>query len=661
MNKGKENGGEVLENIREFNLIQNQNLNDLGVGRIFEVLQEFHGRIGRFKQFKFTVGRVTSAIALYRTGWDNRGIVNLLKRGVIKPVGNFDESDVIYTDAIIDELKKREQTEAKKESEKTIKNVKEILKEDTKEAIGVIVNSILENHNILTFSDTDEIFVYEKGVYRGNGSKKISKIVQSFLQTECTIHIVNEVVGHIKRSTYTDRENVAEPITKICLQNGILNLDTLEVEPHSPDVIFFNKLPVNFNKEADCPRIKNFLSEVVPGDSIPTLQEMVGYCLYKNYFVHKAFMLVGDGANGKSTFINLIKRFLGFENCASEPLQSLETNRFAQSSLFGKLANVFADLPARALRETSCFKMLTGQDPLAAERKFKDRFSFVNYAKLIFSCNQIPRSPDNSDAFFRRWLIIIFPHQFLGNDADKKLAEKLTTPAELSGFLNFAIEGLRRLLQSGEFSNSSSIEQVREDYIRKSDSVASFNMDCVLIAPDEFIEKRKLYTEYTDYCRDRNYPVVPENTFHKELQAIIRVEDYHATVDNKRVRCWRGIKIDTKTLNGKKGVQPVQPVRDVHPVHDVQAKSHLKFNQVTPSFEKTSISEKNETLSDDFLDSKQVKDTLFSLFAMQPEIEIQQFLTRYPEKFHTSIEILLDNLKRDGEIFEPRPGWIKML
>ena len=341
-----------------------------------------------------------------------------------------------------------------------------------KEALYKLSKYFLGKYNTITLSDTDEILIYRHGVYIP-GSKIIARHTQDILKDKATINTINELLGHIKRETYKDRDEINEPIDKICLKNGILNLNTLEIEQHNHNIFFLSKLPVSYNKEADCPEIKKFLKEVLPESSIPVVQELIGYCLYKKYHIHKAFMLIGTGANGKSTFINLLRSFLGKENCASIPLQRLEENRFSLSSLHGKLTNMFADLPARSLRYTSIFKMLTGEDLIPAEKKFKDEFFFQNHAKQLFSCNQIPESPDESDAFFRRWIIITFPNQYL-NNPDRKLLSKLTTDNELSGLLNYALIGLKRLLEKGDFSNPSSTEEVREEYIRKSDSVGSF-------------------------------------------------------------------------------------------------------------------------------------------------------------------------------------------
>ncbi len=248
-----------------------------------------------------------------------------------------------------------------------------------------------------------------------------------------------------------------------------------------------------------------------------------------------------------STLINLIKTFLGFKNCTSIPLQRLDTDKFATSQMYGKLANLFADLPPRGLKETSIFKMLTGEDFIPAQRKFRDEFQFVNYAKQIFSANQVPKSMDDSDAFFRRWLPITFGKQFLEGKADVDMLKKITTPEELSGLLNWAIAGLKRLLKNKKFSSSKSIANVREEYIRMSDSVGAFIMDCVDASPDEYVIKKDLYVEYTAYCRDRNYPIVSEIVFHKEILKQLRVEDFRATDPNgNRIYTWKGIKLRTQ-------------------------------------------------------------------------------------------------------------------
>ncbi|RLJ02728.1 MAG: hypothetical protein DRP11_02670, partial [Candidatus Aenigmatarchaeota archaeon] len=296
------------------------------------------------------------------------------------------------------------------------------------------------------------------------------------------------------------------------------------------------------------------------------LLEFVGYCLYRQYHIHKALMLVGGGSNGKSTFIKLVQRLLGRDNVANRSLQELVEDRFAAADLFGKLANLFYDLPSAALTDTGAFKGLTGGDTVKGEKKFKSAFSFDNYAKLIFSANQIPRvRGDYSDAFFRRWIIINFPNKFEGERADKNLLEKLTTLEELSGFLKLAVAHLRGLLERGDFSYSKTVDEIRQEYIRKSDPVGAFAQDCLLISPNHAIEKKLLYTVFCEYCRAMKFTPPADVTFYKRLNKHVSFSEERITLHGERRRAFVGFKFNEDLVT----VQPVQ---------DVQGRYYLIYN-----------------------------------------------------------------------------------
>jgi putative DNA primase/helicase len=317
----------------------------------------------------------------------------------------------------------------------------------------------------------------------------------------------------------------------------------MELKPYNPDNMFFNKIPVKYDPKADCPNIKRFLNEVTATkEDIDILLEVIGFCLYREYIIAKALMLVGGGSNGKSTFLNLLKAFLGKENVSGRSLQELEENRFAKADLHHKLANIYADLPDKALWRTGTFKMLTGRDLITAERKFQHSFTFENYAKLLFSANKVPEAYDDSDAFFRRWLIIVFPNQFINEKADPYILQKLTTPEELSGLLNLVLPALKRLLEKGQFSYSKTTEEIREDYIRKSSPIAAFVMDCLEVDSDAFIIKQDLYNAFAAYCRERKIPCVTKDTFFKNLPQHIPVIDHRPKINGIRVVTFKGIR-----------------------------------------------------------------------------------------------------------------------
>jgi len=251
--------------------------------------------------------------------------------------------------------------------------------------------------------------------------------------------------------------------------------------------------------------------------------------------------------------INVIQAFLGIDNISSVSLQELGFNRFAMARLYGKLANLYPDLSDASLKQTGRFKMLTGGDPIEAERKFKDPFSFINYAKLIYSANKVPSTGDPSDAFFRRWIFVNFPNKFEGKDADRRLIDRLTTKEELSGLFNWAIEGLKRLLENGGFSHSKSTEETRDLYERMSSQVIAFVKDCAKIESTEWERKDVLYGAFNEYCKENSLPTMAKNIFGQKLPEVSgAIRASRRKIGGKQVTIWTGISLldELKSENG---------------------------------------------------------------------------------------------------------------
>ncbi len=182
---------------------------------------------------------------------------------------------------------------------------------------------------------------------------------------------------------------------------------------------------------------------------------------------------------------------------------------------------------------------------MRAERKFQMAFSFVNHAKLWFSANRVPRTEDDSDAFYRRWNIIVFPNAFDGEKADPHLLSRLTTPEELSGILVWAVGGLRRLLRVGAFSNSSTVETIREEYTRLSDPVAAFVADPCEKDPTSDVRKDDMYAAYVKYCGERGLTKLAKNVFPRELPRVAPwVRAARHTIGGDRIPVWEGIRLE---------------------------------------------------------------------------------------------------------------------
>jgi len=399
------------------------------------------------------------------------------------------------------------------------------------------------DYNFITTDDNKEIYYYNGGRYHSNGDTLIRQLSEEFMEDLTSKHYKNEIEDYIKDKKYVNRFETFNTDPKLInVKNGVVDVTTGELLPHNPSYHFLNEIPVEYDDKADCPLIKKFVSEVVYEKDIPVLQEFMGYCLYRRYNIHKAFMFLGGGKNGKSTFINLLTKFLGYNNVSNKELQDIIYNRFAVSSLYGKLLNASADISDKALGQTGKFKELSGEDRVDAEVKFKDSFTFVNYAKFLFSANKLPAAKDDSYAYFRRWVLISFPNTFVGKQCDPDLLEKITTPSELSGLLNWSIEGLCRLLSNGDFSYSLTVEDVMEKYKTLSDPEYAYVQQNIRNDTNSYIEKDEVWEHYVKWCKENNLPVTPKNMLTTKLSRHIpEMRAERRRILGKRVQVYENI------------------------------------------------------------------------------------------------------------------------
>ncbi len=222
----------------------------------------------------------------------------------------------------------------------------------------------------------------------------------------------------------------------------------------------------------------------------------------------------------KALFLICFKYLLGNGNFSNVTLQEICYNRFAAANLYQKMANISADLPKTAISTSGRFKMLTGRDTISAEFKHKNAFQFSNTAKMWFSCNEFPQTTEDTLAYVRRWKIFNCPNAFIGEKANPNILEKLITPTELSGFLNWILEGLNRLLINGRFSENETEEKLRENILKLSNPTRAFleiNIEKTNNTK-EFIIETELYSEFIAYCDLNNLPSIRKSQFTQALK-----------------------------------------------------------------------------------------------------------------------------------------------
>jgi len=404
-----------------------------------------------------------------------------------------------------------------------------------------IAEQILSKFSFATLEKTEEVLVYQDGIYVPAEGLIKSEVEQ--LEPDSTASLVNEVIGHIQRRTYVKREEFDSYIHTINLQNGLYNLKSEEFTPHTPEYPSRVQLPIRYNPNANCPNFLEFLRQIMPdSDDRRLLLEEFASCLWRSSNLQLAYMHVGKGANGKSTFFKVMEALLGKQNISHGSVHNLAWNRFAAAELDGKLANIHADISSTEIAHTGILKQLISGDRITVEKKHKDPFALQSYAKLFFSCNELPQVYDSSDAWFRRWIIIEWKEQFTGENADKNLIETLTTEEELSGILNILLGIVRKLIQKGRLSTNKTTEQIRVEWHERADLIQAFINNNIEKDASSYITKEELYSRYVQWCNTHNYASKSQKSFSERMKQLLPVEETTPKVAGKRVRAWKGIR-----------------------------------------------------------------------------------------------------------------------
>lgn len=383
-----------------------------------------------------------------------------------------------------------------------------------------------------TFSSTNnfELLRYEQGYYNGHARAFLWGRIEDAhrrwvppnagnpIRLSSSVQFRSEVIGSLAAtSEFHRKRSEFNPPDLLCLQNGILDLRTLELRPHTPDVVFTWKLPVSYDPAATCPRFEQFLEEVMPDPKRrELLVDIMGYFLWRRNPFQVMFICVGDGANGKTTWFRVIEAMLGPEAIATESLQSLASQRFATAELEGKLANLCDDLPFdKPIAATGILKILTGEGKLTAEKKFLPRFSFRFDGKLIANANQTPEVRDDTGAFWRRVIVIPWELVVPPEKRDPNLVEKLV--AELPGILNLALKGLARCRNRQSFDPDGVFEGSREEWHMRADPVRADLLEDWEPDPDGFVPTHELYEWHVKRCQEDNREPLGDRAFGKRF------------------------------------------------------------------------------------------------------------------------------------------------
>lgn len=417
--------------------------------------------------------------------------------------------------------------------------------ESKKISTDVIANALTLEYYFAK-GEGGKLYVYKDGRYCDCGREFVKTKVKELLcewnkSDKWSSYRVREVEEYIAADC--PKLLSRPPEGKVNVRNGIIDVRSRVLEPHTPDFLSPIQLPIIYDPDAKPEALEAFFREVFPADCCDTLPwQILGLLMVPYTGLQKAILLLGDRAAGKSTFLEVVKAFLVRENCSACSLQSLEENRFAAANLVGKLANICADLPNRHLEDTSVFKSITGEDVIQAERKMQPSFSFKPFARLIFSANRVPRSSDTTQAFLDRWIVVPFERSFRDNPKPRgELVARLTTPQELSGALNKALEFLPGVLAHG-IPETESLRKGGKIFREEVDSVASWIYENCVFGSSLYVPKDDLLQRLNEARRDQDMPEISAKALTQRIkQAFPQLTQTKRPVGSARVPVWLGI------------------------------------------------------------------------------------------------------------------------
>lgn len=322
------------------------------------------------------------------------------------------------------------------------------------------------------------------------------------------------------------------------LKSNILDIQDMTTVPYSPNLMINNRIGYDYDQNAYSAIMDKTLNKVCMNDPQirSLLEEMVGYSLYRKNSMQSCFILTGEGSNGKSTILNILKKLLGKQNYTSLDLRELE-DTFKPAELYNKLANIGDDISAKYLESSSVFKKVVTGESFIVQRKYAQPFELESYATQIFCANELPQVHDRSDGFSRRIVIVPFNAKFSKNDSDYDpfIEDKLLTDEAIQYFLRIAIEGLRRVLLNKGFTISQTGEQEKSDYMKLNNNVLEWFEYEPKIENESVTD---VYMSYQVWCSQNGCMPVKKLNLSKEIHKQFGLLSKPRYINGKSVRLY---------------------------------------------------------------------------------------------------------------------------
>lgn len=379
-----------------------------------------------------------------------------------------------------------------------------------------------------------QLHIYDNGVYVGGNNVIQNKMIKYIPSLSYTKR--QEVLRYLELIVESKRN--VDNTNFIAFKNGLYDIMNDELIDFTPEIIVTNKINFDYVPDATSELLEKTLNNIACNDSSirALLEEMAGYVMFRRNELRKCFILVGDKKNGKSTYLDLITYMLGEENISALDLADLG-DRFKTASIVGKLANVGDDIGDDFIKNPAIFKKLVSGDRITVENKGVDPFEFSNYAKLLFSANNIPRIKDKSGAVLDRLIIVPFNAVFdkTAPDYDPFIKYKLHKTEVIEALIQLGLDGLNRVLTNQAFTINAAVQKELEEYEENNNPIVLFFKE---VGESKIINSTTsgCYRDYKEFCVANSFTPMSQIEFSRTVKRTFGCETQEKKIDGKRYR-----------------------------------------------------------------------------------------------------------------------------
>ncbi len=397
-----------------------------------------------------------------------------------------------------------------------------------------------EQHNTYVVNEeSGGVFVFNGTHYRPFSEFAIRAFAEEWFEV-CTNNKANEFKSKILRRNLVATEwFTSTTFRKMNFKNGVLDVATGEFEAdHNAGFGFMSLVPYDYNPHATAPLFEKFLSDVTLGDAdlAQQLLEFAGYAFSNDdYWEHKVMVLLGEGENGKSIFLDLLKSMVSPESYSVIAMRHIQDPQYL-ANLEGKLFNVASEAGQDLFRGTEIFKDLAGGGELDVKTVYQKPYRIRNRAKFIFAANKMPPATDDMHGFFRRFSIVPFRAVFHEGDPrrDPHILKKLQT--ERAGIFNMFYKAYQEMVKRGHLMTASASKKEFQQFKQTTDIVGTWMQESIGIGPIDpavFTPCKDVYSNYANWCEAQNLKPLTGPAFFESLRH--RIPDHEKRRGLKRI------------------------------------------------------------------------------------------------------------------------------